>query len=52
MAEIVQYSEEQFICVYETVRNLDLLSSDELDQFIKKCDRYEYRIQKSVSVSC
>lgn len=48
MGEFVENSLEGLLPVYEQLGNVELLTPEEITGFIKKCRRYEYRIQKRV----
>lgn len=49
MSEFVEEGIEGLLPVFETVVGVQLLSSSEVDAFVKRCKAYEYRLQRAVS---
>uniref|UniRef100_F1KTA6 U3 small nucleolar RNA-associated protein 6 n=1 Tax=Ascaris suum TaxID=6253 RepID=F1KTA6_ASCSU len=48
MSEFVEESLERLLPVYELLHTVQLLTTEEVNEFIKRCRNYEYRLQKSV----
>ncbi|KAI6181886.1 E3 ubiquitin-protein ligase [Aphelenchoides besseyi] len=46
MAEFAEESVEKLVPTFELIRAAGLIQSDQLAEFIKRCGRYEYRLQK------
>ncbi|GMR33213.1 hypothetical protein PMAYCL1PPCAC_03408, partial [Pristionchus mayeri] len=47
MAEFVEQSLEELVPVFEQLNATQLLSEKEVNQLVKRCRRYDYRVQKS-----
>lgn len=50
MSEFVEEDIEGLLPVFEVLKGIQLLSSTEIDAFVKRCQSFEYRLQKPVSV--
>uniref|UniRef100_A0A915BZ35 U3 small nucleolar RNA-associated protein 6 n=2 Tax=Parascaris univalens TaxID=6257 RepID=A0A915BZ35_PARUN len=48
MSEFVEESLEQLLSIYELLHTVELLTINEVNEFIKQCRNYEYRLQKTV----
>ncbi|VDM12310.1 unnamed protein product [Wuchereria bancrofti] len=46
MSEFVEEDIEGLLPVFETLRDVQLLSPTEIDAFVKRCHFFEYRLQK------
>lgn len=48
MSEFVEEGIEGLLPVFETLRDVQLLSPTEIDAFVKRCQFFEYRLHKPV----
>lgn len=48
MAEYVERNLERLLPVFELLKSTELLSDEEMKEFVKRCRQYEYRLCKRV----
>lgn len=48
MSEFVEESLEKLLPVYELLQNTELFTPKEVNEFVKRCRNYEYRLQKTI----
>lgn len=48
MSEFVEEDIEGLLPVFEVLKGIQLLSPSEIDAFVKRCQFFEYRLQKPV----
>ena len=50
MAEYVERNLERLLPVFELLKSTELLSENEMKEFVKRCRQHEYRLCKRVGV--
>lgn len=48
MGEFVEENFEKLLPLFEELKNVDILSHEEVQELVKRCRRYEYRLAKQV----